>query len=256
VCEPGEQQPHGDRGHLSRDESLVDRAATTEQLGGNRRPGGILVGVPALQAVQARSGSRLNEGTDARPAVTEHEGQVRHVAPEPQPVECGIDDEVSDDDGDTERLGGGRDVSANESRRHPACDEHVGHPVDGGPVAGDHDGARPRPRLRCLDEQDRVELAQQAFRLARIRSRRVREHRQPRPADPDGEGGDHSLLRFGHVVEGDRGIVDTELQAVRAAPDETKPRVDVKHHFGILPAHRGARRRVSTGDAPAARLRR
>jgi hypothetical protein len=59
---------------------------TARQLGGDHRPRGVGVASPEVEAPQARPGAGLDERTDARAGVVEHDGEVRHVATEPRQV--------------------------------------------------------------------------------------------------------------------------------------------------------------------------
>ena len=84
------------------------RGRAARQLGGDHRPRGVGVAAPQVEAAQARPGAGLDERTDARPGVVEHDGEVRHVATEPRQVP-----------GRRDRPGRGDDRERGVGRRHP-----------------------------------------------------------------------------------------------------------------------------------------
>jgi len=244
----GEHDPGGDRRDLPSDDAGVHRAPSAEQLRRHRRPGRVSVGVPAFDAVQARAVARLDDRTDSRSRVAEHDRKVGQVASQPETVEGGLEHEVAHHDRDVLRVAGGREVTADEPRLHPAPGESVCQSLDRPAPPRDHNGAGAGSQTDGA-EQRRLDEPQQPVRFGGVGAGGRRHHREAGPGDSGDERRNHPLLRLRHVDKGDRRCIDAQLETAWAAPDQWQSRINSKHHRRMMAAARQRRRRECTGGA-------
>jgi hypothetical protein len=186
----------------------------------------------ALQAVEARTAAGLDDRPDVDGGVAEHHGQVRDVAPEPQPVQLGREHEVPDGDREVTRVRPGRLGVGRDAHRETDRAERLRDTVDRGPAAGDGDrlgGCRQGSGERGGHE------GEQRVDVGLARPGRAADHGEARTADARAERSDDALVGRRHVVEHHDGRRHSELEARGRAPDERIPRIEFEHH-----AHEGA----------------
>ncbi|GMA89653.1 hypothetical protein GCM10025869_01820 [Homoserinibacter gongjuensis] len=220
------------------------RCGQGRELRCDRRPGGIRVTPVQERAVQARRGPGHHERPERDGGVTDHERQVRDVAPQPGPVIGGGQHAIRDEH---DELGSRGWLVRQEAR-------FVEQPREprGEGARSEHDDTVRGGGAPPVGQQARSEACQQLIALPRGDPALGGEHPEARRRDAHGEGGDEAFLAARQPLEHRDRRVDAELQGVQIAPDEGDRRVETQHHVPSLP---GSGRSVARSPQPVRRVR-
>jgi hypothetical protein len=156
--------------------------------------------------------------------VSEDDGEVRNVAPEPRSVQLRLDNKVCDDHGQI-HLGARLRTVDGDDRAGAAKD--VRDPVGRLSTSANRNPIDDRCR-RFLERGG--QCCKQAVQGEIVEAGATGDHSEARSADPGDEGRNDPLGRFGDRPEHEHWTIGAELQAVRIAPEKGKAGIQFEHH--------------------------
>ncbi|KQM58125.1 hypothetical protein ASE64_11255 [Agreia sp. Leaf210] len=199
-----------------------------------------------FDAVQTGTRARLDQWTDAHFGITEHNGEMGDVTPEPGAGLTRVGTEGRHDDG---QVGGAAVVDEGGAQ---TCEYRADCGRADGRTGDDDVRALETAARDVATAQCRTNSRQEVFDVFGGRADGLADHVEAGRADAFAQHGDQVLLGDRDVVQGHDRPVGSDLQARRCAPEDGITGIYLQNHAQMMPDRRRAPPKLCTADRRAA----